>query len=194
MGLLEFLRPLLEQQQLDTATKTFYRGTLRVLVVLLHDFPEFLCHHYIVFSQAIPISSIQMRNLVLSAFPRTMHLPDPFTPNLQLDDLAESKLCPALDGSYLNVLSGTNLISTIDAYFSANDGAAKDREGLEGLLDQVLNEISGAMAKDRHCGSQTLSALVLYVGNKTSALPFSVDSLAMSIFKHLLSNLADEGK
>ena len=30
-----------------------------------------------------------MRNLVLSAFPRAMRLPDPFTPNLKVDLLPE---------------------------------------------------------------------------------------------------------
>jgi CCR4-NOT transcription complex subunit 1 len=30
-----------------------------------------------------------MRNLVLSAFPRNMRLPDPFTPNLKVDLLPE---------------------------------------------------------------------------------------------------------
>lgn len=33
--------------------------------------------------------SLQMRNLVLSAFPRAMRLPDPFTPNLKVDMLPE---------------------------------------------------------------------------------------------------------
>lgn len=30
---------------------------------------------------------VQMRNLLLSAFPRAMRLPDPFTPNLKVSDL-----------------------------------------------------------------------------------------------------------
>jgi CCR4-NOT transcription complex subunit 1 len=30
-----------------------------------------------------------MRNLILSAFPRNMRLPDPFTPNLKVDLLPE---------------------------------------------------------------------------------------------------------
>ena len=60
------------------------QGTLRVLLVLLHDFPEFLCELHFDVCNAIPPSCIQMRNLVLSAFPRNMRLPDPFTPNLKV--------------------------------------------------------------------------------------------------------------
>ena len=61
-----------------------YRGTLRVLLVLLHDFPEFLCDYHYSFCDVIPPNCIQMRNLILSAFPRNMRLPDPFTPNLKV--------------------------------------------------------------------------------------------------------------
>ena len=56
---------------------------LRVLLVLLHDFPEFLCEYHFELCNMVPPSCIQMRNLILSAFPRNMTLPDPFTPNLK---------------------------------------------------------------------------------------------------------------
>lgn len=60
------------------------QGSLRVLLVLLHDFPEFLCDYHFSFCDVIPPNCIQMRNLILSAFPRNMRLPDPFTPNLKV--------------------------------------------------------------------------------------------------------------
>lgn len=52
--------------------------------VLLHDFPEFLSEHHFVLCNHIPPTCVQMRNLILSAFPRNMRLPDPFTPNLKV--------------------------------------------------------------------------------------------------------------
>lgn len=61
-----------------------FQGTLRVLLVLLHDFPEFLCDYHYGFCDVIPPNCIQLRNLILSAFPRNMRLPDPFTPNLKV--------------------------------------------------------------------------------------------------------------
>ena len=56
----------------------------RVVLVLLHDFPEFLSDYHVAFCDVIPTTCIQLRNLVLSAFPRNMRLPDPFTPNLKV--------------------------------------------------------------------------------------------------------------
>ncbi|EIE78480.1 hypothetical protein RO3G_03184 [Rhizopus delemar RA 99-880] len=84
VALLSFLRLLLspmneERSKLSRSTKTFYQGTLRFLVVMLHDYPEFLCKHYLSFIHLLPLSCIQLRNIILSAFPRTMILPDPFT-------------------------------------------------------------------------------------------------------------------
>ena len=73
--------------------RLLYRGALRLLV-LLHDFPEFLCEHHHALCDVIPPNCIQMRNLVLSAFPRNMRLPDPFTPNLKVDLLPEISQSP----------------------------------------------------------------------------------------------------
>ena len=42
-----------------------------------------LTRHWAQICNVVPPSCIQMRNLILSAFPRNMRLPDPFTPNLK---------------------------------------------------------------------------------------------------------------
>ncbi|CAK9181412.1 unnamed protein product [Ilex paraguariensis] len=82
-----------------------------VLLVLLHDFPEFLCDHHFSFCDVIPPSCIQMRNIILSAFPCNMRLPDPSTPilkfceeavnewNQDLNEVTEAKKRAATKGS-----------------------------------------------------------------------------------------------
>ncbi len=62
--------------------------------VLLHDFPEFLCEHHFSLCDVIPVACVQLRNLVLSAFPRSMRLPDPFTPGLKVRPPRTPHLCP----------------------------------------------------------------------------------------------------
>jgi len=94
LGLLRFLEPALRSADLTDPLRALYKGTLRLLLVLLHDFPEFLCDHHFRLCDVIPPSSIQMRNLILSAFPRNMRLPDPFTPNLKFDKLPEISTPP----------------------------------------------------------------------------------------------------
>ena len=42
----------------------------------------------------------QMRNLILSAFPRNMRLPDPFTPNLKVEMLPDISIAPRTVANY----------------------------------------------------------------------------------------------
>lgn len=84
VDLFKYLAPFLRNAELAKSVTLLYKGTLRVLLVLLHDFPEFLCDYHFGFCDVIPPNCIQMRNLILSAYPRNMRLPDPFTPNLKV--------------------------------------------------------------------------------------------------------------
>lgn len=52
----------------------FPQGTVRVLLVILHDFPEFLSDYHFSFCELIPAPCVQIRNLILSAYPRSMQL------------------------------------------------------------------------------------------------------------------------
>ncbi len=81
---LKFLVPFLRNIELPKPVALMYKGTLRVLLVLLHDFPELLCDYHYLLCDVIPPNCVQLRNLVLSAYPRNMRLPDPFMPNLKV--------------------------------------------------------------------------------------------------------------
>ena len=121
-ALLLFLQPFLKHAQLNDSIRRLYKGALRVLLVLLHDFPEFLCDYHLSFCDVIPPTCVQLRNLVLSAFPRSMRLPDPFTPNLKVDLLPEIAQSPRVLTDYMAALTErgtlisfnifTNIIST----------------------------------------------------------------------------------
>jgi CCR4-NOT transcription complex subunit 1 len=70
-ALLLFLQPFLKNAtQLDESVKKMYKGTLRIFLVLLHDFPEFLADFHLSFCDVIPMNCVQLRNLILSAFPK----------------------------------------------------------------------------------------------------------------------------
>ena len=66
--LLKFLQPHLAKGELTEPVRLLYKGTLRVLLVLLHDFPEFLCDYHFSFCDLIPNTCVQLRNLVLLSF------------------------------------------------------------------------------------------------------------------------------
>lgn len=179
LALLRFLGPLLDRQILQKATRQFYRGTLRFLVVLLHDFPEFLCEHYMVFVQVIPHSCIQLRNLVLSAFPRVMHLPDPFTPDLRLDRLPEFKQDPVLVMSYIKAL-GDDFRSAIDNFCQTENNA---------FYTMALERLSADESGD------VMGAFVLYIGSKNAASDAPIENIpATRAYKKLLHDLPCKGR
>merc|ERR1719183_1201653 len=127
--LFKFLEPFLRGAELNEPIRLLYKGTLRVLLVLLHDFPEFLCDYHFSFCDVIPPSCIQLRNLVLSAFPRNMRLPDPFTPNLKVDLLPEISQPPRVLSNTVQALNHTlshngNLLSELDGYLKSRSPAS----------------------------------------------------------------------
>lgn len=87
-----------------------------MLLVLLHDFPEFLCEYHYGFCDVIPPNCIQMRNLILSAFPRNMRLPDPFTPNLKVDMLPEITVSPKIHTTVANLIQPQEFKKNLDSY------------------------------------------------------------------------------
>ncbi|KAF7727748.1 hypothetical protein EC973_007207 [Apophysomyces ossiformis] len=172
VALLQFLCPLLQKRRLQKATCAFYRGTLRFLVVLLHDFPEFLCEHYMVFAQLIPQGCIQLRNLVLSAFPRIMHLPDPFTPNLRLDLLPESKQAPSMVYNYAEALGPWK--SKIDTYIKVPTPS---------FCVEALDHLKQA---DR------IGPFVLYLGSQAALDEPMEKNAAAMVYKYLLTHMTSE--
>ena len=110
VDLFKFLSPFLRNAELAKPVHRLYRGTLRVLLVLLHDFPEFLCDYHYQFCDVIPPNCIQMRNLILSAFPRNMRLPDPFTPNLKVEMLQDISIAPRTVSNFAALIKPLSLI------------------------------------------------------------------------------------
>lgn len=55
-----------------------------------------------------------MRNLILSAFPRNMRLPDPFTPNLKVDVLQEISLAPKISPDFQCYIQPSSFKKVID--------------------------------------------------------------------------------
>lgn len=171
--------------QLKDTTRLLYRGTLRVLLVLLHDFPEFLCDYHYSLCDVIPASCIQLRNLILSAFPRNMRLPDPFTPNLKVDLLPEINQSPNILSDYTSLLQKSNLKQDIDAYLSSRSPDPK-------FLVELPSRLSQA---DRTYNAPMINALVFYVGviGVNEGIPVN-QGPPVEIFEHLLNELDSEGR
>mmetsp|Transcript_9015 Transcript_9015/g.8424 ORF Transcript_9015/g.8424 Transcript_9015/m.8424 type:complete len:98 (+) Transcript_9015:3085-3378(+) len=86
------------------ALTAFYQATLRVCLAILHDFPEFFCNFHFNFVNNLPDHCIQLRNIILSAYPPSITLPSPFKKKLKVDLLEEIKQLPNILSNYENFL------------------------------------------------------------------------------------------
>lgn len=77
IALLRFLEPYLRNAELTDSVRLLYKGTLRVLLVLLHDFPEFLCeYHFEARTSTInKFQSSGFRYLLIVASPGLLSIP-----------------------------------------------------------------------------------------------------------------------
>ena len=196
VSLFRFLEPYLRNAQLSDPVRLLYRGTLRVLLVLLHDFPEFLCENHFTLCDAIPPSCIQMRNLILSAFPRNMRLPDPFTPNLKVDLLPEISQAPRIV-AYPDRVIPNQLQGELDIYLKSRQPMAF----LDSLCPRLLLGGQDQPGYGTRYNSTLINALVLYTGMQAIAAKGgqqgsspTMHSPAMDVFKRLASELDTEGR
>ena len=198
-GCLSFLEPRLRAAELGDAARTLYRGLLRVLLLLLHDVPEFLCDYAPLLCGAIPPSCVQMRNLVLSAFPRTMRLPDPFQLGLKVDLLAESGVLPRLAPDWdapLRDMAGGQLLGQLNAFLATRQPASLPTE-LRGTV--LLSPGEAAVAGSRY-NVPMLNALVLHCGQVAIAAtggrstPDVGGTPAAEVFGRLATELDHEGR
>ncbi|XP_065422888.1 CCR4-NOT transcription complex subunit 1 isoform X13 [Chrysemys picta bellii] len=171
------------------------KGTLRVLLVLLHDFPEFLCDYHYGFCDVIPPNCIQLRNLILSAFPRNMRLPDPFTPNLKVDMLSEINIAPRILTNFTGVMP-PQFKKDLDSYLKTRSPVT--------FLSDLRSNLQVSNEPGNRYNIQLINALVLYVGTQaiahihnkgsTPSMSTITHSAHMDIFQNLAVDLDTEGR
>ncbi|VDK66169.1 unnamed protein product [Onchocerca ochengi] len=192
---LKFLAPFLRNIQLPKSIAMMYKGTLRVLLVILHDFPELLCEYHIVICDTIPPNCVQLRNLVLSAYPKNMRLPDPFGSNLKVDSLLEMTQEPKMNINMAAIIP-PDLRTQLDDYLNTRS-SVDFHANLPSLL-QVSN-IAGSKYN-----TTVMNAVVIYVGmraiqtihEKQQCITMTTiaHTANMDIFQNLAVSLCTEGR
>ncbi|KAJ1565991.1 hypothetical protein HK096_005111 [Nowakowskiella sp. JEL0078] len=199
VDLFKFLQPYLRQGELSEPIRLLYKGTLRILLILLHDVPEFLCDYHFSFVDVIPHNCIQLRNLILSAFPHNMKLPDPFTPDLKVDLLPEIHQAPHVLSDFAYALLANNVKQDVDMFLKT--------KGPSSFLVDLRSRLENSTQQQAETGFKynvsVINALVLYVGvqaiaqqpmiNKQGSSNSIRQTPHMEMFQFMVSNLDAEG-
>ncbi|KAL2868313.1 CCR4-NOT core subunit CDC39 [Aspergillus lucknowensis] len=164
-ALLAYIGEQLKPGSISYVAKELYKGVIRILLILHHDFPEFVAENHFQFCNVIPAHCAQLRNLVLSAYPSSFHkLPDPFREGLKVERLEEMREAPRIAGDTAAPLQRANIKSVIDS-------AVQDTGVSESIIRQICEAIyspesqeTGLLHTPINVDIVLLNAMALYVG------------------------------
>lgn len=211
--LLDFEGAYAQDKDFPKAISVMYQGTSRIFLAVLHDCPQLFIEYHYTLCMHIPSSFVQIRNLVLSAFPEKMELPDPLTQGLKVDRLPEVKEVPkyAIDPS--EDLQALGLKKLIESYVSSPSHALLKAIANGFKLPKPKNE-SGLGFDSVMYDSAAFNTFVFYVGiqavsfNKSGSkghngdagieeeqsAQFNRDSPYLVLLSNLLLELGIEGR
>lgn len=187
----------MKEADLQLASRDLYRGSLRLLLVLLHDFPEFLSEYYFSLCDAIPPRCIQLRNIILSAFPMSIILPDPHLRNIKFDSIPEMGPIPPILSDFASGLKSADLRNNLDQYLL--------NRGTPSFLTTLKDRLRLPGAPEGPTESYNLSlinSLVMYIGvssvaqakARSGSSVFVASDPGVVALQYLAANLDVEGE
>ncbi|OAL00516.1 Not1-domain-containing protein [Phaeosphaeriaceae sp. SRC1lsM3a] len=199
--LLVFTGQLIKPTGETLMAQQFYRGVLRVLLVIHHDFPEFLVENHFRFCNSIPMHCTQLRNLIVSAYPSTItEMPDPFTAGLKVDRLEKNLQAPIIRADIEQVLATAEIKATVDNLLKASEIKEQD-------LQKLLQAVHYPQAKSTTfelvpttADPTLIHAITLYIGVATlgaegaTAPLFDADGAAARLLEALVKEFQPEAR
>lgn len=200
--LLIYVGAPLKERPIPSVVRLLYKGILRVLLVLHHDFPEFLAEWHFSICEVIPVHCTQLRNLILSAYPSSLSdLPDPFTAGLKVDRLPEVKMAPKISGDVFQPLTTSGIKGLVDSYLSSSEISTDTSfRAIVEMLDTKPRKEIGLGFATITVDTAVINSLVLYLGmeaitdsNVKGGSTFQTQSPHTAMFSRFASDLKPQG-
>lgn len=199
--LLVFTGQLIKPTGETLMAQNFYRGVLRVLLVIHHDYPEFLVENHFRFCNSIPMHCTQLRNLIISAYPSTiLEMPDPFTAGLKVDRLENNLQAPVIRANIEQILTDAGIKSTIDGLLKASEPKSEDVQEICKAVYYPQPKPAGFEQLPTTADPALIHAITLYIGIATlgtegaTAPLFDADSAAAKLIEKLVKEFQYEAK
>eukprot|EP00743_Colponemidia_sp_Colp-15_P011815 GILK01013283.1.p1 GENE.GILK01013283.1~~GILK01013283.1.p1 ORF type:complete len:1124 (+),score=105.45 GILK01013283.1:462-3374(+) len=192
---LKFLDPFTKNPEgIPTPVLMFFRSFLKLMLVILHDFPEYILHTNYLLCDYIPSCCIQLRNVVLCAFPNTIRLPDPFKyntsqPNADNDTPPE---CPDFIGDNLkDIVSNDDIQRMI-----LSNNTSGSRQEVSRLVEKLVDV--SAMGS-RKWNISAINSLVVTIALKQLTLTNQESRMtphnpAFKIYLAMADSMDNEGR
>ena len=165
-----------------TDVPNFYRGVLRFLLMLHHDFPEYLTENHVLLNSAVPTGCAQIHNIINSAATRAImaEQPDPFTTGLKINRMEMVRQSPASTDMYQKALANAGIKETVERVSHSASPSSAD-----------YGAITQALASTEFPPTLVANALVLALGvsgTPTSSV-FSSAAPPSRLIEHLARTL-----
>ena len=172
--LLEFAGEQLKPVEVTNFAKDIYRSTLKLLVILQHDFPDYLAANHVQLCESIPPHCTQFINMILMASPASVaKMPDPTQPGLRIDRMEEARDVPRAAADPAGQLARIGLLGILEQALQAGP-----TEDVVAHITRAINtpETAADGRQQTTFGGvpiatnvAVIDAIVLHIGNHAAA-------------------------
>jgi len=170
--------------------ESFYTATMNIVLVILKDYPQFLSDFHFNFVSALPDHTVQLRNMILAAFPKNVQPPAPFSPGLKVDPM-QGVQNPQILSNFEAYLKVNNLKEDLNSYFETQD---------QELITKICNNMMSS--NERIHGrvipaTSVINAIVLYIAQKVHSKSQAATDVqqrekeSIELFKAIVARLQD---
>ena len=173
---LMFLSDCIRTPLTPTMLAESWRGVLRNVLVVHHDYPEFLCANYTYLCSRIGYELPQLRNLILTSRPAACQdLPDPMTPGLKFERLEEMKKSPVLAPEFDSLLISEGIAELLESGLRKSaDVDSIARQLADSLSERSSSPISGTPLR----AIELINTIVPFIGQAACASSAKFDPQA----------------
>ena len=196
-SLMVYVGELLKPLHVLMITKMVYRAVLKLVVILQHDYPEFLAAHRSKITANIPPHCFQLHNLVLTANPGpySKKAPDPLQLGLKIDRVEEMRQSMDITDDLDIQIRQSGLLDILEQALAT--GPSEDAVAhIARAIQRRKSGQSGTGYVPINADIQLIQSLIVYIGKQTviraelggkaTFLPGSSDINLLSMLVHEL--------
>lgn len=187
---IEYTGELVQSLDPGMAGKDLIRGTLKLLLVIHHDFPDFVADYAFQLLRNVPTICSQMRGLITSASPSTLSdLPEPFIEGLKIERLPDAKYAPRIMGDFYQPIAVANLEGTLASFYEKPTSSGSSIEIILEALTSPSRDSTFVAAINADLATSLLINLPQRTLDTQPFLFFSEDSPTVILLTSLIQRL-----
>lgn len=161
IDLFKFLDQYTSKHAVSDAVSVVYKGTLRVILGISNDMPSFLIENHYELMNNLPPTYFQLKNVILSAIPKNMTVPNPYDVDLNMEDIPACKELPEV--FFDPVIDLHSLKKPVDNYLRIPSNSLL-RTILSAIYKDTYDIKKGVGYDFLSVDSKLIRAIVLHVG------------------------------